>query len=267
MDYHSTRNRKGQTGLTYTGSGQWHHENTSIEKHKGCEQSNRFTRLLLIQVVAAATILCVLTVIRLVKASEYQKMNTGLSGETIAGIDIGQATQEVMDYVHTSETFSQLFPSANMSQQGGSAQWTSVFLMAPSSDSSQRERCVCPINYTKITSYFGQRDDPFSHKLSNHSGLDMAASVGSEVYAAWDGTIQACTYDDIGGYYIVIEHEQQICTYYGHLSQILVEVGQSIHAGDCIGLSGNTGKTTGPHLHFEIAQNGIPVDPILYLDV
>lgn len=266
MDYRSARNRKGQMGLVYAEPGSWKHEKTSTEKQKCNEKHNYFTWLLLVQVVAAATILCVFTGIRLIKADIYQKTTAGLSGETIAGIDIGDAAQEVMDYVRASETFSSLFPVENVSQQGDSAHWTSVFLTESVSDISQNEPCIYPINFTKITSYFGQRKDPFSKRSSNHTGWDMAAPIGNKVYAAWSGRVQACTYDDIGGYYIVIEHEKQISTYYGHLSQILVEVGQSVAAGDCIALSGNSGKTTGPHLHFEIAHNGIPVDPALYLD-
>ena len=266
MDYRSTRNRKGQTGLTYTDSEQWKYENKPAVNRKNHEKYNYFTCLLLIQVVAVASILCVFTGIRLVNTDVHQNISAGLSSETIAGVDIGQAAQEVIDYVRTSETFTQLFPAENMSQQGDSARWTSVFLMEQSSDILQNERGVCPIDYTKITSYFGERNDPFSRKPSYHTGWDMAAPVGSNVYAAWDGTVQICTYDDVGGYYIVIEHAHHTSTYYGHLSQISVEVGQSVYAGDRIGLSGNTGKTTGPHLHFEVAHNGIPVDPARYLN-
>jgi biotin carboxyl carrier protein len=99
------------------------------------------------------------------------------------------------------------------------------------------------------------------------TGIDIAAGVGSEIRAARDGTVYfvggdpCCSY----GNYIVIAHDQGWSTVYGHLSKFLVKAGDQVNQGQVIALSGDTGYVTGPHLHFEIRQNGRPVNPLDYL--
>ena len=264
MDYRSTRNRKGQTGLTYAASHTSTHKSAHPSSLKLEEKPNNFTRILLFQVIAAAVILSIFTGIRIINDTCFKEIQSGMRGETLAGRYVEKTTQEIINYVQDSEIFSQLLPSNASSPQGDSARWTSVFLDGSSIAPSIKEPCIRPINDTNITSYFGSRNDPFSGAPSIHNGWDMSAEEGTDVFAAWQGIVRTCSYDDIGGYYVVIEHAEQTSTYYGHLSQILVEVGQQVNAGDRIGLSGNSGKTTRPHLHFEIAQNGTPVDPALY---
>lgn len=267
MDYHSSRNRKGQTGLHYGDSHPaTYNTKTSPSKSKKHEKYSSFTLILLVQMIAAATILSVFTVIRLISSDFYKDISVGMNGSAFVGEDVGQAAQDAIQYMQDSETFAQLFPSYSDSAQGDSAQWTSVFLTDSAVNAGISEACVCPIDYAEITSYFGQRDDPFSQAQAIHNGWDMAADEGTTVFAAWSGTVIDCAYEEIGGNYIVIDHGNQIRTYYGHLSDMLVQKGQAVSAGQNIGLSGNTGKTTGPHLHFEIAQNGEPVDPALFLN-
>ncbi len=267
MEYRSSRNRKGQTGLNY---GEFRPVTPAKKQDhliKNNDKANRFTSILFMQTVAAATILTVFTVIRLISSNFYSEIDAGLTASSFASEDMGSTTQQAIRYIQTSETFSQLFPSTQTGQ-GDSARWTSVILSdatIPAFTPSQS--CVCPVDYIQITSDFGERTDPFTGQNAVHNGLDMAVAEGSSVVAAWSGTVLVCTSDPIGGNYIIIDHASGMSTYYGHLSEILVESGQTVTAGERIALSGNTGKSTGPHLHFEIAYNGEPVDPGEYLNV
>ena len=267
MENRSLRNRKGQTGLNY---GEFRPAPPNKKQDRSAEKtdkSDRFTSILFMQTVAAATILTVFTVIRLVSSTFYGESDAGRTASSVVSEEMGNTTQQALQYIQTGENFSQLVPEAQTGQ-GNSARWTSVILSdttAPASVLSQA--CVCPVEYIQVTSDFGERIDPFSGEKAVHNGLDMAVDEGSSVVAAWSGTVRVCSSNSIGGNYIIIDHASGMSTYYGHLSQILVKCGQTVSAGDRIALSGNTGKTTGPHLHFEIAYNGEPVDPAAFLNV
>ncbi|MCD8118663.1 MAG: peptidoglycan DD-metalloendopeptidase family protein [Lachnospiraceae bacterium] len=115
-----------------------------------------------------------------------------------------------------------------------------------------------PVSAT-ITSYYGERWGRM------HKGLDFGVSVGTSVYASRGGTvIRASWYSDFGNC-VEIQHSDGSVTRYAHLSEYAVSVGDVVSQGDLIAYSGNTGNTTGPHLHFEILINGVQVDPLLYL--
>jgi murein DD-endopeptidase MepM/ murein hydrolase activator NlpD len=123
-----------------------------------------------------------------------------------------------------------------------------------------------PAPNRKITSTFGNRIDPFFGKLAMHAGIDFRQKTGSDVRAAGAGVvIHAGT---SGGYGIMVEidHGNGITTRYGHLSQVLVKEGETVESGDIIALSGSTGRSTGPHLHYEVRRNGNAVDPKRFLN-
>ncbi len=125
-----------------------------------------------------------------------------------------------------------------------------------------------PVNHIIISSPYGMRQDPFTGKPKFHGGIDFAIPIGTPVYACKNGTISLCKKNDhIYGNYIVIKHDNGMISIYAHLSKILVKENQVVRGGAKIGLSGSTGKSTGPHLHFEIKENGKTVDPknILHL--
>jgi murein DD-endopeptidase MepM/ murein hydrolase activator NlpD len=98
-----------------------------------------------------------------------------------------------------------------------------------------------------------------------HAGIDLAAGIGSPVVAAADGTV--VTAGEEGGYGRVVrlQHGQGTVTVYAHLSEVLVEVGQAVQAGSPIAREGNSGHSTGPHLHFEVRIGDVPVDPVPWL--
>ena len=122
---------------------------------------------------------------------------------------------------------------------------------------------VMPTPSTKITDIFGYR--PNRRRI--HQGLDIKVQTGDTIYAAFDGKVRITSYQRRGyGYYVVIRHNNGIETLYAHLSKRLVDVNQNVKAGDPIGLGGNTGRSSGAHLHFETILMGKSIDPALMFD-
>ena len=122
---------------------------------------------------------------------------------------------------------------------------------------------VMPTSSTKITDIFGYR--PRRRRV--HQGLDIKVYTGDTIYAAFDGKVRITSYQRRGyGHYIVIRHNNGIETLYAHLSKKLVKVNQNVKAGDPIGLGGNTGRSSGAHLHFETILMGKSLDPALMFD-
>ena len=116
-----------------------------------------------------------------------------------------------------------------------------------------------------ISSWFGYRPDPFTGVRRFHGGLDLAVPQGTPVKAAMDGRIADVGYNQMFGNYVIINHERGLQTLYGHLSRQDVHVGQAIAQGQILGLSGNTGYSTAPHLHFGVYRGGVSVNPLKYL--
>jgi murein DD-endopeptidase MepM/ murein hydrolase activator NlpD len=116
-----------------------------------------------------------------------------------------------------------------------------------------------------VTGSFGERIDPFNGEGAFHSGVDISASVGQSVIAPADGIVIFA--DFMGGYgrAIVLDHSHGITTRYGHLASFAVTAGQYVHRGDTIGYVGLSGRSTGPHLHYEVRINDTPVNPHKYL--
>jgi murein DD-endopeptidase MepM/ murein hydrolase activator NlpD len=112
-----------------------------------------------------------------------------------------------------------------------------------------------------VTSDFGSRLDPYTADRVMHQGLDIAAPHGKEVFAPSDGTVVFAGLEGGYGNVIVIDHGYGIKTRYGHLAKILVKSGEKVKRGSKIAAVGNTGRSTGPHLHYEVRVNGIPQNP------
>jgi murein DD-endopeptidase MepM/ murein hydrolase activator NlpD len=116
-----------------------------------------------------------------------------------------------------------------------------------------------------LTSKFGYRLSPFTGRPAMHAGLDVAASPGSPVYAPADGVVSFVGYDEGYGKLISIDHGYGVNTRFGHNSQIYVQVGQRVSRWDVIGAVGSTGRSTGPHLHYEVRINGTAVNPANFI--
>lgn len=116
-----------------------------------------------------------------------------------------------------------------------------------------------------VGSRFGYRTDPFNGKQRMHAGFDIVASPGSPVRAPADGVVSFAGWDEMYGKLVSIDHGYGVLTRYGHNSQIYVQVGQKVSKYDVIAAVGSTGRSTGPHCHYEVRVNGIPVDPANYI--
>lgn len=116
-----------------------------------------------------------------------------------------------------------------------------------------------------ITASFGERMDPFSGEGAFHPGIDISAPVGTPVHASADGIVAYAGWEEGYGRLVVIDHGFGISTCYAHLSGLNTRVGARVDRGDVIGYVGDTGRSTGPHLHYEVRINSTPVNPWRYL--
>ncbi len=126
------------------------------------------------------------------------------------------------------------------------------------------EEITVPV-HGEITSEYGNRTNPVSGEYLMHSGVDIAASQGTEIRAAYSGIVSEVGSNSVGGNYISLVHKDGSETLYCHCSKIIAEKGDVIRAGETIALVGSTGRSTGPHLHFEITVDGKTENPLLYL--
>ena len=126
---------------------------------------------------------------------------------------------------------------------------------------------MTPCNYTESTSRFGMRDHPIYDEYRMHYGVDMGAPQGTPIYATRSGIVSYSGYNDSAGNHVVIIHDQEFSSVYMHMVYYIVAGGEEVRQGQIIGYVGSTGDSTGPHLHFEIRQYGVQVDPELYIDM
>lgn len=122
-----------------------------------------------------------------------------------------------------------------------------------------------PVASRKVTSWFGNRYHPVYRQYRYHSGIDIKASYGSKVTSAADGVVSFAGYQGGYGYTVIVDHGYGYQTLYAHNSKIVVRKGQRVEKGQLICYSGNSGTSTGPHLHFEVRNGGKTVNPVLYL--
>ena len=117
----------------------------------------------------------------------------------------------------------------------------------------------------RITGSFGERIDPFSGEGAFHRGVDISSDIGTRIIAPADGVVQFCEVMNGYGRTVMIDHGNGISTLYGHLSGFAVSQGQQVHRGDTLGYVGQSGRSTGPHLHYEVRIFNTPVNPHKYL--
>jgi murein DD-endopeptidase MepM/ murein hydrolase activator NlpD len=145
---------------------------------------------------------------------------------------------------------------------------TERFYFVPGDDFSPTERVFFlnrdfqfPLRQFQISSVYGMRINPVTGIRSMHGGIDLAAPEGTEVYAAKSGTVIETGEDQVLGKYVIIGHDNNMVSLYGHLSYISTSLNASVQSGAVIAKVGSTGQSTGPHLHFELRQNGQSRDP------
>lgn len=122
-----------------------------------------------------------------------------------------------------------------------------------------------PLMGSVLTSSYGMRNHPVLGGMRKHSGIDLAAPTGTPVYATADGVVSRADWYSSYGLYISLEHGASLQTRYAHLSRLAVAAGDTVKKGDLIGYVGSTGRSTGPHLHYEVRVDGVAVNPIPYM--
>ena len=122
-----------------------------------------------------------------------------------------------------------------------------------------------PVERAELVSSFGNRDDPLTGRRAFHAGLDFAAGHGTAIHAAAGGRVTVAGFRPDFGWVVEIEHGNGLTTRYAHASRLLVKAGDVVMPHDAIAAVGSSGRTTGPHLHFEVLRNGEATDPRRYL--
>lgn len=122
---------------------------------------------------------------------------------------------------------------------------------------------ICPLSCSyRISSYFGNRADPFTGVASSHTGIDLAVAKGTPIRASKGGTVITAGWSNTYGNYVIISHSGGYQTLYAHMTKYTVKKGQTVNQGELIGYVGSTGYSTGPHLHFGVYKNGNLVNPL-----
>ena len=155
------------------------------------------------------------------------------------------------------ERFRQLFVSWEaLDESGPSGPAETPTVSIPSS---------MPLKTAKLTSGYGMRNHPVLGRRRNHKGVDLAAPTGTPIYATADGIVGKAQWFSSYGLYIRIDHGAKLETRYAHMSKLAVAAGERVKKGDIIGYVGSTGRSTGPHLHYEVRVDGVAVNPIPYM--
>jgi murein DD-endopeptidase MepM/ murein hydrolase activator NlpD len=151
---------------------------------------------------------------------------------------------------------------AEAQSQAGMAQPVSGFRMPSQVSIPSRT----PLAGLTLTSDYGMRMHPVTGRRAAHKGIDLSAPTGTPIYATGDGMVSRASWYSTYGLYVAIEHGGQIQTRYAHMSRLNVAEGQRVRKGDVIGFVGSTGRSTGPHLHYEVRVDGAAVNPVPYMN-
>lgn len=185
-------------------------------------------------------------------------------------IDLAEVTEanvsqtgNYLDNAGEDREFRELFASWEQLENGGRVTQSGDILGAPVAAVAVPSRM--PVDGVRLTSGFGMRNHPILRQRSQHHGVDLAAPRGTPVYATADGTIGKAQYFGSYGNYVQIEHGGEMQTRYAHLSSYTVASGEAVRKGDLIGYVGSTGRSTGPHLHYEVRLAGEAVNPMPYM--
>jgi murein DD-endopeptidase MepM/ murein hydrolase activator NlpD len=140
-----------------------------------------------------------------------------------------------------------------------------TFIPLPEEGSRVPVLTPLPEKNARITSPFGMRYHPILKRQRMHNGIDFGSGMNAEVFAAANGMVKLAQYSNSFGNWIIVEHQNGYTSVYAHLSSFKVKKNDLVKKGDLIGYTGSTGRSTGPHLHYEVRLNGTPVNPVGYL--
>jgi murein DD-endopeptidase MepM/ murein hydrolase activator NlpD len=205
----------------------------------------------------------------LVSAAAPALANTANSASTTSA-DILEPVREAQgDVVEQGDArFKSLFSSWTALEKTTPTLGNGEAVTAYSSPVPQRAISVpsrMPLEGAALTSGFGMRTHPVLGGRRQHQGIDLAAPTGTPVYATADGIVSRADWYSSYGLYISVNHGASMETRYAHLSRLAVAAGDEVKKGDLIGYVGSTGRSTGPHLHYEVRVDGLAVNPIPYM--
>lgn len=234
------------------------------------------SRVLRTQIIVFALLILIIVILSKTQSNFFSFIKEWYQG-SVAQYDmtyeeIGDGISEVIGFLtqpktavtdETAETASQT--ETELTGAGGedllypreNASFSPIYLSEPP---------VRPVKSEKYTSHFGYRINPVTNEYGFHSGLDIASPEGTPIRAAFDGTVEKAGYSAGRGNHVFLKSEGGIVTVYCHCSELLVNEGDSISAGQVLARVGSTGQATGPHLHFEIRINGVYYNPLWVLD-
>jgi murein DD-endopeptidase MepM/ murein hydrolase activator NlpD len=205
----------------------------------------------------------------LVSAAAPAFANTANSAATTSADMVEPVREAQGEVVDNGDTrFKSLFASWTAIERTSPTVGTGEVVTAYSSPVPQRAVSVpsrMPLEGASLTSGFGMRTHPVLGGRRQHAGIDLAAPTGTPVYATADGVIGRADWYSSYGLYISINHGASMETRYAHLSRLAVAAGDNVKKGDLIGYVGSTGRSTGPHLHYEVRVEGLAVNPIPYM--
>lgn len=182
-----------------------------------------------------------------------------IANASAAAVDISEPVREAQnDSLTTGDTrFRQLFAS-----------WEALDRSGPTGPVSAPTVAIpsrMPLEGSNLTSGYGMRRHPVLGGRRSHKGVDLAAPTGTPIYATADGIVGKAQWFSSYGLYIRIDHGADLETRYAHMSKLAVAAGERVKKGDVIGYVGSTGRSTGPHLHYEVRIDGVAVNPIPYM--
>lgn len=182
-----------------------------------------------------------------------------------AAADVAEPVRDLQDneFSDSDERFTELFAS-----------WSAIESATPDTSGAPAtivERSTVsvpsrmPLQGSRMSSSYGMRDHPVLRQRRRHNGVDLAAPTGTPIYATADGIVGRADWFSSYGLYVSIDHGADLETRYAHMSRLAVAAGERVRKGDVIGYVGSTGRSTGPHLHYEVRVDGVAVNPIPYM--
>jgi murein DD-endopeptidase MepM/ murein hydrolase activator NlpD len=192
------------------------------------------------------------------------------NGGTSANVLAGKAAATDGEFTQASyaRSLQDFYTLKNLAISGAATQGLQYSLGAASSTADWIATAYAPTLWPiegPVTSSFGEREDPFNGEGAFHSGIDISAAIGTPVHAPAGGTVLIAGFGNGYGREVVIDHGHGVTTLYGHLSGFSVVPGQQVSRGDVIGYVGDSGRSTGAHLHYEVRVNDQPVNPHKYM--
>jgi len=224
--------------------------------------------ILVLQTVMCVVILSIALIIKNFFGDLYKETklfykenfeNTLTASEVVASTEIGSIVSETSSVNNSSTVSTSSFVAAGGPQEDSQIVFNEIRANIISNS------FLVPLKSYTVSSPFGSRTDPISNTKATHNGVDLAADFGDEIMASLSGGVEFAGYDASYGYYVIIKHSESLKTVYAHCSSLKVKTGDFVKAGQIIALVGSTGRSTGPHLHFEVILNENKVNPENYV--